>query len=367
MKNTLGAALFLITSVLWSCHTDKSINTTAASESLYAAAAGDYQGYLRCAGCANNRMWYNLQLKKDGSFMLRRQKAPDEHANKSIMGSWTMTSDSLVYLPRDSAATDTFFFDGNTLRLKFGESDAYKAAGTDFLKRIAPNRKPTGAVNSVKNPDFTAMGEEWTLKIDLKNALEFNSSKNNISFAAPVSEGTVPAGLKAIVYRAMSGKENLVVTVFDTACERQNSDSTNLSSVSIAFNNGESVQEFRGCGKFLPDQQLSKTRWVLQSINNNTVDTTAFMKGAPVLVFNTDEAAVGGNNGCNSFSGTAERRGDAIWFGDLAATLMQCPDMEQSDIILKALTNQRVQYVVSNDELRLTSPTGDTLIYVNPH
>lgn len=135
----------------------------------------------------------------------------------------------------------------------------------------------------------------------------------------------------------------------------------------IAFALVSGLLPFRSQGDQTQDwMRLQGKTWVAVSIQ---IDGEIFAIGdnSPTLQFiNADE--VGGNGGCNSYSGPFTLGdGSIINFGPLASTLMACDAMEVETAYFHGL-EKVVKYTVSESTLVLTSEDGKTSIQfsVNP-
>ena len=96
--------------------------------------------------------------------------------------------------------------------------------------------------------------------------------------------------------------------------------------------------------------QLSGTRWTLDA--------------SPVhswITFERDQA--GGNDGCNTFSGSYEATGSKLTFGPLAGTNKLCgsPADEVARTVLAGLAQVR-SYETAGDTLRMQDGSGKTLL-----
>ena len=105
------------------------------------------------------------------------------------------------------------------------------------------------------------------------------------------------------------------------------------------------------------DADLANTNWTLATLNGSqpVPDTT--------ITINFDnEGRVSGSDGCNNYSGTYEVDGSTIAFGQMASTMMACPDssMEQANAYLGALS-ETATFAVKKDELTLSDADGNAV------
>ncbi len=101
--------------------------------------------------------------------------------------------------------------------------------------------------------------------------------------------------------------------------------------------------------------------WTLTAING-----AAPLEGSTTtLIFNVDEAQMGGQAGCNQYGGSYELEGDQITFSEIFRTEMYCETpaglMDQEDVFLEAF--QRVSAVrQSGNTLELLGADGAVLL-----
>lgn len=79
------------------------------------------------------------------------------------------------------------------------------------------------------------------------------------------------------------------------------------------------------------DYSLENKTWVLTELMGQPVSSSENQKVA-VLMFNSEEAMVSGNNSCNQIGGSYELMdGNRIKIGNMRSTMMACPDMNLAD------------------------------------
>ena len=85
------------------------------------------------------------------------------------------------------------------------------------------------------------------------------------------------------------------------------------------------------------DYRLEGKKWVLSELMGQEV-TFGEGKKEAYLIFDAETGRVSGNNSCNMLSGGYElKEGDRIAIGQMAATLMACPDMQIADQLNEVL------------------------------
>jgi len=114
-------------------------------------------------------------------------------------------------------------------------------------------------------------------------------------------------------------------------------------------------------------QKLMIPRWFLSSL---TVNGQAVELGEAQLTLQFEEGgAMNGQGGCNSFSGKYEANlNGEMHFGDIAATLMACDNMQIETAYFQGLNSvERFQTENIDGKLILSSTDGKTnLVFVKP-
>jgi heat shock protein HslJ len=105
---------------------------------------------------------------------------------------------------------------------------------------------------------------------------------------------------------------------------------------------------------------LDGTSWTLATLNGQAAlkDTT--------VTLNFAAGKVAGSDGCNSYNGMYTADGTNIQFGQLASTMMACPDpiMKQADAYQQAL-GQAATYKANARQLSLSDASGKELAVFN--
>lgn len=82
----------------------------------------------------------------------------------------------------------------------------------------------------------------------------------------------------------------------------------------------------------------------------------------PYIVFDTKDGLIYGNSGCNRMSSALDTTltPGTIDFGNMASTMMACPDMENEQLVLTALGNVNRYHAEGSNKVVLTGATGKT-------
>jgi heat shock protein HslJ len=99
-------------------------------------------------------------------------------------------------------------------------------------------------------------------------------------------------------------------------------------------------------------EQLSNI-WVLQRLQNQTLDAGQFARGLPQLVINESQNQVSGHTGCNRMSGTLTVRRDHITFSRMITTKMACAGKSVEQPFLTLLNDSTLTFKLQPGTLTL--------------
>ena len=113
-----------------------------------------------------------------------------------------------------------------------------------------------------------------------------------------------------------------------------------------------------------PEVSLSDLsgEWAVELVNGKKIVGTADV--APFIGFNLDESRIYGNVGCNTINGALTQedgKPNSLKFGNVAATMMMCPDMETETIVLNALNETR-RFSMKDGKVYLLGENGNELL-----
>ncbi|MGY6520661.1 MAG: copper resistance protein NlpE N-terminal domain-containing protein [Mongoliitalea sp.] len=104
--------------------------------------------------------------------------------------------------------------------------------------------------------------------------------------------------------------------------------------------------------KSFADFALENKRWVLIELRGNPVQQSNDQKEA-FLFFENETNRFYGNTGCNSINGGYEiEEGNRMTFGNVASTMMACPNME-NDRIIGEILKEVDNYSIGDNQLSL--------------
>ncbi|WP_266651636.1 META domain-containing protein [Streptomyces sp. NBC_00237] len=110
-------------------------------------------------------------------------------------------------------------------------------------------------------------------------------------------------------------------------------------------------------GTVQTDLALTGVKWTVESATVGGRKATA-PKNTFVQI--DDKGAVKGNYGCNSFTGRASVKGDAVDLDKLMSTQMAC-DVQDFELSMRKAFKEQLKAKVEGDRLTLTTAKGDTV------
>jgi len=101
------------------------------------------------------------------------------------------------------------------------------------------------------------------------------------------------------------------------------------------------------------DGQINNIAWAIISFKGQTLVPANFPNGMPTIIFNMQDAKIGGNDGCNSFMGLATYTSTVIKPGPVASTKMACPNVGLPADFYEVLASDKITYHLHEGILRL--------------
>lgn len=105
---------------------------------------------------------------------------------------------------------------------------------------------------------------------------------------------------------------------------------------------------------------LASTSWLLSELDG----AAPVAGGRPATLEIDAEGRVAGSTGCNRFMGGYSADGATVTFGQLATTMMACPDelMQQERTFLDVM-GAAASYSIVDDTLTITAADGRTVVF----
>ncbi len=207
----------------------------------------------------------------------------------------------------------------------------------------------------IKGTDFFARGNEpfWTLEIDFEKAMTFNTLYD-INMNTPAVEGTKLEGVDVTRYNARTEQGELIVTTIKEDCQDNMSGEEFDYKVVVEAKNlsDKDYKLFNGCGKYLYDFRLNGI-WIMEEMTGVELKKEELLKGFPTFGFDLNKMRFSGHAGCNNLTVKIELKSNKITFGNIAATMLACPDMMVERAVVDAINKNTFDYKIDNQKLTL--------------
>ena len=214
----------------------------------------------------------------------------------------------------------------------------------------------------INGADFFARGNEpfWTL--ELGKEMKFKTL-DDISLTISASE-EIKMQDAVTRFHSQTEEGELIVTLTKKACEDNMSGEPFDYKVKVEVRktlDGE-FKTYEGCGGYLFDSRLNDI-WVMEEMTGAELSKDKLLKGLPTFEFNVKDMRFSGHAGCNNLTCGIELKGNKIIFGNIAATMMACPNMEIERAVVDALNKKSFSYKIENLKLTLENQTGVKMVF----
>lgn len=217
----------------------------------------------------------------------------------------------------------------------------------------------------INGTDFFARGNEpfWTLEIDLEKEMKF-ITLDDINLTIPAVEGVKAQDADVTRFHAQTESGEMMVTLIKENCEDNMSGEPFNYKVKVEVRKSidENFKTYEGCGSYLFDYRLNDI-WVMEEMTGVELKKEELIKGIPTFEFNLKEMRFNGHAGCNNLTGKIDLRGTKINFGNIAATMMACPDMEVERAVIDALNKKTFTYKIENPRLTLDNDSRVKIVF----
>ena len=344
--------------------------------------AGVYTGEMPCADC--EAIAYTLTLRPDFSYQSEAVYKGKSEEPITESGTYGFSEDKCIIVLEAAEPGMNFFqiMEGGLKKLDInGQPITGDLAAKYDLSRqkegmgiMAASADQEGAVNNEmmrklyeKGVDFYARGNEpfWSLDMDLETGIRFRTMDGDSLNTPPVKGASaMDADPPRTMYGAQVESGSISATVIKEKCADNMSGEPFSHTVEVSFKKGrdKDFTTFKGCGRWVTDYGLEGT-WLLQKMGGKSIDGKKFQRGTPELTFDTDALRINAHAGCNIMNGSFSMEEKAIHFSQMASTMMACPDMSLEEEFGKLVSGRILKYERKGDQLTLTHPGGQTLVY----
>jgi copper homeostasis protein (lipoprotein) len=304
-----------------------------------------FVGDLPCADCPGMR--HRLELFEDEAFYLRvSYLGKSESAGFDDVGTWAVAGDrrTLVLFGNREAPLQLAIRGADTLRKLDLAGRSITSSLNHDLKRVksAPSLEPRLLMRGMYRY--------------LADAGLFTECVTRRTW--PVAQEKENAALESAYSRTRREPgEELLVSVEGQVATRASREGRGRQPTLV-------VERFAGvwpaetCGSRSSTEPLENTYWKLTRLGNTPVVPVA-QPPEPHFVLSSDARRVSGSGGCNRLIGSYEVKGDQLTFGQMAGTMMACPDgMDTEKAFLNALS-QAQKVKITRQHLELFDATGN--------
>lgn len=103
--------------------------------------------------------------------------------------------------------------------------------------------------------------------------------------------------------------------------------------------------------------------WVLDSVNNEMIDSTYFSgRGKPYFDFNLEKKSLTGFTGCSGINGKVKMQGEKLIFDSLVVTKQDCTIKDFEKKIVTGFKSGKTTYKIVNGSLHLSIDRSTNLI-----
>lgn len=106
---------------------------------------------------------------------------------------------------------------------------------------------------------------------------------------------------------------------------------------------------------------IEENTWQLTSFEGKSPEEAGFIERIPYVVINKEKGSMGGNSGCNSFSGGVEVTDNTLKLGLFMSTKMYCDGVPEIEFF-KILEGE-LNYQVENEKLSLTKDGKTVMVF----
>ncbi|MCB0726039.1 MAG: META domain-containing protein [Ignavibacteriae bacterium] len=215
--------------------------------------------------------------------------------------------------------------------------------------------------------DFYANGNEpfWSMDLAFDKYLRFNVlDGDSINLGSVKGEKAMDANIMRYAQKTDNGF--FTMTIYQQECYDDMSGEKFDYKVIVELNNpgDANYKKYEGCGNYVPDYKLNRT-WILKKLGDKDAVDTDYSKGLPDLTFDVKQKRFSGNGGCNRIMGSVFIEGGTLRFGEVASTMMMCPDIEMETEFTKALAKV-TSYKLTGNQLILENPDELIMVLYDP-
>ena len=321
--------------------------------------SGTYRGKLPCADC--NGIQVELELFDDLTYYCRNLKIGEPLHSGSYSGKYRVLKGRIIEL--DTRIGDLYFLrqTGEDLEVLDNDKNPFP---TELAQRYLLKAYQEEKIEEPHDADQAQYLEKWKRNVSFhahgdRPAWSMEIKKDrSVAFQGTGGSRTVLPALKEVssidprtkILRTSSSEGEMNISLEKKSCEDPESKRAYPYTVTVNLHRAEKNvhQSFAGCGEYIPDPRLHGL-WVIVKVDTLDIRTMDLGGKRPEIEMQVFDGTVFGNDGCNTFRGGMEFQDGAVLFGNLASTMMACPNLANSNRITGAFSGKRLQYKFDRD------------------
>ena len=202
-------------------------------------------------------------------------------------------------------------------------------------------------------------GDRFEMDFEKEFRLTVPSGK---SYVFPAVRGVRESDAGITLFKTVSGTLEMTVTIQQYECDEAKTLVRYPFKTMVSVRSGTEIETYSICG-FYVFNPLLNDRWLLESINDVSIDRTKYVKEPPMIEFVLNGMRIIGYGGCNRLTGAYYAENGAIVFTQLGTTRMACPNSAQENDLLAKLSGRDYFYKIEYNRLTLTHLDGTALTF----
>lgn len=318
----------------------------------YSGPVGSFHGLLPCADCPG--IAASLTLNADHTCTIEQRYMDRELQPTVTQATFTYSRSGRILLSEPILGMTNLQVEGETLVFV---DEAGQKIKTNFPDRYILSREVPEEVHFDGSEEmfFRATGNEpfWMVEISPSGMIHFQAlgpEEINVSFPMVNQEPSEPGVYSMYSGASDDGHIEIIARVSDCSDDMSGETRTNSVKVNFQLTNQEKPQAYSGCGNYLTPYDLHDV-WELVSMNNQPIERKENSQ-APYLILNALNSTMTGTGGCNRINATFLLRGKTLTFGPCISTKMACPNLDQEQAFISAISEQTLK-IKMDDNLTL--------------
>lgn len=328
LRNTLILLLFLASSC---------------SIGRYSGPTGSFHGLLPCTDCPG--IACTLTLNADQTCSIEQRYMDRELESTITHGTFQYKRSGQIILSEPIVEMLHLQVVDETLVMV---DEAGQPIQTDFPERYVLTREAPEEVLFKDSEDvfFKATGNEpfWMVEISPAGMIHFQAlgpEEMNVNFPLVSQEPSEPGTYYMYSGASDKGHIEIMAQVSECSDDMSGEERPTAVKVNIQLTGQEKSQAYSGCGDYPSPYDLHDV-WELVSMNNEPVKQLENSQ-SPYFILNALNSTITGSGGCNRINATYLLRGRTMTFGPCISTKMACPNLDQEQAFISAISEQTLK------------------------